>query len=314
MVLHMKLVKLGGIILYIFLFLFVNNLDQRFFQDNNFEPDYDFANLVFGIDSAEAKSMIGTKYISVNNDGDLQYFLTKATTPVDALIENGYSVSNMNKVITTSPIDSLSNHAYIVLQTYRVITESITVSLPYERLVQGEVLCQTLSRQIVQQKGVLGVMTQTIRKTYQGGDLVASEIIDQKVLKAPINEILILEGPDDSPNMVPKIGEGISSCDYWNLYIDENVSATTEEKKWLKFTMKWESGCQADSNEGYYKGLFQWDPCIWYEQYSKDNIFDGRSQIKNTLSKIRAGGNPKYLWPAVYKKYVATYGELSWLK
>ena len=161
------------------------------------------------------------------------------------------------------------------------------------------------------QQGVLGAMTQTIKKTYQGGDLVASEIMNKSVVKNPVKEIIILEGPNDSPDQVPQIGY---NCPYWESYIDNDVTAFDEEKQWLKFTMRWESGCNGESNKNsYYKGLFQWDPCLWYEQYPNDNIFDGKAQIKRTLEKLRAGARPQYMWPAVYKKYVATYGELSWL-
>ena len=78
--------------------------------------------------------------------------------------------------------------------------------------------------------------------------------------------------------------------------------------------MRKESGCNAEHNRGTYKGLFQWEPCLWYRLYPTDNIFCGETQIKNTLAKVRAGANPKYMWPAVYKLYVAQYGELSWLQ
>jgi len=310
----MKLVKIIRIVLGIGVFLLLNNLDNRYYKASIPVLDSSWAKLVFEVDAQEAQSELQTKFITVNNDGDIQHFLTTATTPIDALIENGYTVSNMNKIITTSPIDLLSDHAYITLQTYRVITENIILSIPYERLVEGETLCQTISRKVIQQKGVLGVMTQTIKKTYSGGDLVATEIADQTILKSPINEIIILEGPNDTPDMIPDVNVKYPCEDYWYKYIDNNVSATDEEKQWLKFTMKWESGCNAGSNKDYYKGLFQWDPCIWYEQYPNDNIFDGVAQIRNTLDKLHKGGRPQYMWPAVYKKYVAIYGELSWLR
>ena len=78
--------------------------------------------------------------------------------------------------------------------------------------------------------------------------------------------------------------------------------------------MRWEYGCNAESDkDDFYKGLFQWSPCQWYSQFPTDNIFDGKAQIRRTLQKLRAGADPEYMWPAVYKRYVATYGELSWL-
>ncbi|HAM37752.1 MAG: hypothetical protein UR96_C0001G0030 [candidate division WS6 bacterium GW2011_GWC1_36_11] len=310
--LPMKLARVLTIIFSLGIFLLLNNFDKRYYQPSLPVLDSNWTNLVFGVDSDQSVEELRTKYITVDNDGDIQHFLTTASTPIDALIENGYSVSNMNRVITTSPLNVLTNNAYIILQTYRTIIEDITISVPFERITQGATLCQNLSKKIVSQQGVLGIMTQTFRKTYEGGDLVASEIVEENLLKEPVKEIIILEGPDDNPNQVPQIGY---NCTYWESYVDNNVSASAEEKQWLKFTMKWESGCNAESNKhSYYKGLFQWDPCLWYEQFPNDNIFDGKKQIQRTLAKLRAGARPQYMWPAVYKKYVATYGELSWLK
>ncbi|MBU1119605.1 G5 domain-containing protein [Patescibacteria group bacterium] len=307
----MKLARVLTIIFSLGIFLLLNNFDKRYYQPSLPVLDSNWTNLVFGVDSDKSIEELSTKYITVDNDGDIQHFLTTAPTPIDALIENGYSVSNMNRVITTSPLNVLTNNAYIILQTYRTIIEDITISVPFERITQGTTLCQNLSKKIVSQQGVLGVMTQTFKKTYEGGDLVASEIVEENLLKDPVKEIVILEGPDDNPNQVPQIGY---NCTYWESYIDNNVSASAEEKQWLKFTMRWESGCNGESNKGYYKGLFQWDPCLWYEQFPNDNIFDGKKQIQRTLAKLRAGARPQYMWPAVYKKYVAKYGELSWLK
>jgi len=308
----MKLARVLTIIFSLGIFLLLNNFDKRYYQPSLPVLDSNWTNLVFGVDSDQSVEELRTKYITVDNDGDIQHFLTTASTPIDALIENGYSVSNMNRVITTSPLNVLTNNAYIILQTYRTIIEDITISVPFERITQGTTLCQNLSKKIVSQQGVLGIMTQTFRKTYEGGDLVASEIVEENLLKEPVKEIIILEGPDDNPNQVPQIGY---NCTYWESYVDNNVSASAEEKQWLKFTMKWESGCNAESNKhSYYKGLFQWDPCLWYEQFPNDNIFDGKKQIQRTLAKLRAGARPQYMWPAVYRKYVATYGELSWLK
>jgi hypothetical protein len=307
----MKLVKVFGIVLGIGSFLLLNNLDNLYYKASIPALDSDWTKLIFEVDAQEAQSKLQIKFITVDNDGDIQHFLTNAPTPMDALVENGYSVSNMNRVITTSPLNVLTNNAYIALQTYRTTIEDITISLPFERITQGSSLCQKLSQTVVSQQGVLGVMTQTFKKTYQGGNLVASEIINQDIVKSPVKEIVILEGPDDNPNQVPQIGY---NCPYWESYIDNNVTASDEEKQWLKFTMRWESGCNGESNKNYYKGLFQWDPCLWYEQFPEDNIFDGKAQIANTLFKLRAGARPQYMWPAVYKRYVATYGELSWLQ
>jgi uncharacterized protein YabE (DUF348 family) len=236
----MKLAKVFGIVLGISIFLLLNNLDNRYYQASIPVLNSNWTKLVFEVDAQEAQAEIPTKFITVDNDGDIQHFLTNAPTPMDALIENGYSVSSMNRVLTTSPLNVLTNNAYITLQTYRTVIEDITITLPYEKVTQGGSLCQKLSEQVITQKGVLGAMTQTFKRTYQGGDLVASEIINQDIIKNPVKEVVVLEGPDDNPSQVPQIGY---NCSYWEAYIDSSVSASDEEKQWLKFTMKWESGC-----------------------------------------------------------------------
>lgn len=308
----MKLVKIFGVFVGLAIFLLLSNLDRRYPQASNPVLDSNWIKSVYGIDNDELIAGLGAKFISVSFNGDIQYFLTNSPTPVDALLDNGYSVSNMNRIVTTSPLNALSSNSFIILQTYTTTVEDITIYVPYERVIQGTTLCEKLSEEVIQQKGVLGATTQTIKKSYVDGELVATEVVDEVIQRAPINEIIILQGPDDTPDQVPQV-EAKYPCDYWGAYIDNVVLASDEEKQWLKFTMKWESGCNAGSNNGYYKGLFQWDPCLWYEQFPNDNIFDGTAQITRTLWKIHMGGNPKYMWPAVYKKYVAEFGELSWL-
>jgi hypothetical protein len=153
-------------------------------------------------------------------------------------------------------------------------------------------------------------MTQRIKKIYEGRDLLTQEVIDQNIVKAPRAEIIVIKGPNDSPSSVPQRGY---DCVYWHSYVD-NLNASQEEKQWLKFAMKLESGCNAESNSNqYYKGLLQWDPCLWYKQFPNENIFDGEAQIKRSLQKLRNGADPSRMWPNVYSRYVEKYGALSWL-
>jgi len=216
----------------------------------------------------------------------------------------------MKKVISTSPMNTLYNHSYIYVFSYRDTIDEVKLEIPYQRIVKGGTLCERLSQKILQQEGVLGIMTQKVRRIYERGELVMEEILEKDITREPRAEIYIIKGPDDSPQEVPQIGY---SCEYWFAYVD-TLNASAEEKRWLKWTMKYESGCNAENNRHpYYKGLFQWDPCLWYQQYPNESIFDGRAQIKRTLEKLRGGANPARMWPAVYKLYVSKYGELSWL-
>lgn len=266
--------------------------------------------MVYGVNSDVEKRRYTPKVVTVNYEGKIKKHISTASSPVFALLELGYPISTMKKVISTSPMNTLYNHSYIYVFSYRDTIDEVKLEIPYQRIVKGGTLCERLSQKVLQQEGVLGIMTQKVRRIYERGELVMEEILEKDITREPRAEIYIIKGPDDSPKEVPQIGY---SCGYWFAYVD-TLNASVEEKRWLKWTMKYESGCNAENNRHpYYKGLFQWDPCLWYQQYPSDSIFDGRVQIKRTLEKLRGGANPARMWPAVYKLYVAKYGELSWL-
>lgn len=265
---------------------------------------------MYDIDFKEAKDYINFKLITINYEGEIKTHISNSGSPITSLIDLGYSLSNKNIVISTSPINKLYNNSFILVESYTSTIDEIILAIPYTVIVEGTTLCESLQTQSVQQEGVLGAMTQRIKRTYKGDELIAEEVIEENTTKEAKPKIIVIKGPDDTPDSVPQRGY---NCTYWETYID-NISASEEERKWLKFTMKLESGCNAESNKSYYKGLFQWDPCLWYKLYPDDNIFDGEAQIKRTLQKIRAGANPRNMWPAVYKRYVEEYGELSWLQ
>ena len=265
----------------------------------------------YGVSSQEALGDNSIKFVTVNYDGQIKKFFSRAQSPLTALIDSGYSVSNKNKIVSTSPISQLYDGTYIQVYTYKTTIDEILLEIPYETILNGEVLCKNLAQEVVEQEGVLGVMSQKIKRTYKGDILVAEEIVDETIEREPRPEIIVIRGPQDLPDSVPQRGY---DCNYWGSYIDNSVNATTEEKNWLKFIMKCESGCNAESNKSFYKGLFQWNPCLWYKQYPNDNIFDGEAQIERTLQKLREGGNPNQMWPGCHKRYKNTYGELSWLQ
>ncbi len=275
--------------------------------DSNY---YSLLENLYKVKAEEIKSSPRLRLVTINYDGEVDTFLTNKPSPVIALLDLDYPLSNRNLLISTSPINSLYNNTFINVQSYTSTIDELTLEIPFTSEVQGSVLCSKLQRQEVAQAGVLGLMSQKIKRTYKGEELIAEEIVEETTLRDPRPQIIIIKGPDDTPDSVPQRGY---NCAFWEAYID-NISASEEEKQWLKFTMRWESGCNAENNKAYYKGLFQWDPCLWYTQYPNDNIFDGGKQIQRTIDKVRAGANPKNMWPAVYKKYVATYGELSWLQ
>lgn len=265
----------------------------------------------YGVSSEEALGDSSIKFVTVNYDGEIKKFFSRAQSPLTALIDSGYSVSNKNKIVSTSPISKLYDGTYIQVYTYKTTIDEILLEIPYETILNGEILCRSLAQEVVEQEGVLGVRSQRIKRTYKGDVLVAEEIVEETIEREPRPEIIVIRGPQDLPDSVPQRGP---NCKYWGSYIDNNVNATTEEKDWLKFIMDCESGCNAESNKSFYKGLFQWNPCLWYKQYPNDNIFDGEAQIKRTLQKLREGANPNQMWPGCHGKYKDAYGELSWLQ
>lgn len=266
---------------------------------------------IYGVSSQEVNGNSRVKFVTINYDGEVKRDFSRAYSPVTALIDSGYSVSNKNRIISTSPISNLKNHSYILVQTYRTTIDEILFEIPYETIYNGTVLCKSLSQEVQEQEGVLGIMEQRIKKTYKGDRLVAEEIIEENVKREARPEIVVIRGPQDLPSSVPQRGY---DCGYWNTYIDSSVTATDEEKQWLRFIMKCESGCKAENDRAFYKGLFQWHPCFWYKQFPNDNIFDGEAQIKRTLQKLREGANPNQMWPGCHRRYRASYGELSWLQ
>jgi hypothetical protein len=247
------------------------------------------------------------KVITVTDDNNTLVHLTRGKTPTDALASLGYRLGNNIRVVSTSPLDKLYNESYILLQTYNTELVEREITIPFETITKGSSLCPKVSHTIVEQEGELGKMKQIVELFYLGDKFISERIISQSVEKAPLQRILLLSGADDSPQSVTQLGP---RCDYWEGVVN-SLDATEEEKQWLRFTMRWESGCNAESNKSFYKGLFQWDPCLWYKIYPNDNIFDGNAQIYRTLQKVRQCADPAKMWPGVYKKYVQTYGELS---
>jgi len=295
---------------FLFLFLIVDLLNIIFYTYPEQTNSKRFTDIVYNVDTEEVKKELNIKLVTVNYNGKIQSHLTRSYSPVTALIDLGYSVSNMNRITSISPISELHNNSYILVQSYTSTIDEIVYEIPYKTIIKGSTLCQQLSPKVKEQEGVLGLMLKRVKRIYRGNELIAEEILEESVQKEARAEIIVIKGPDDSPASVPQIGY---NCTYWHAYVD-GLNATAEEKQWLKFVMKWESGCNAENNKGFYKGLFQWSPCIWYKQWPYDNIFDGRLQIKRALEKLRNGTDPNNVWPAVHRKYVAKYGELSWLR
>lgn len=262
---------------------------------------------LYGINLEEKEESCLIKKIGVCYDGKTTFHLVRSGTPITALIDLNYPVSNRSRITSTSPISFLYNNSYILVETYKSTIEELMIDIPFETVRKGDVLCQKLAKEEIEQEGVLGLMVQKIEKVYVGNTLIAEEVIEERIEREPRPQIIVIQGSGDLLSSVPKRG---ANCSYWGRYID-GINATEEEKRWLKSVMDCESRCNAESNISYYKGLFQWDPCLWYRIYPDKNIFSGEEQIAMTLQKLREGGHT--MWPACHRQYKSKYGELSWL-
>lgn len=263
--------------------------------------DLNLREITYDIDTAREKGRLSYKLVQVDMDEEIQTHLVFSHTPLDALLDLGYEISNMQRVISTSPISSLYDFTYIKVRTFSSTLEDLITDIEYATIIRGNTLCESLSSRAVEQEGVLGIMTTTIKKSYEGRNLIAEEVLGEEVNQEPRPEIIIIQGPFDSPNVTNQ--PNTYDCNFWEVYINTSVHATAQEKAWLKFIMYCESGCNAASNKGFYKGMFQWDPCFWYKQFPNDNIFDGKAQIQHTLEKYRAGAAT--MWPACNRSYLS---------
>jgi hypothetical protein len=231
-------------------------------------------------------------------------YTTGASNPSDALEENGYVVAHDSKIVTYSE-NSLANFSIIKIIKLKTKIETREVEIPFSTRVYDSWKYET-GEEVIEQKGVPGVMEQKVQSYYEDGVLVKEDILSEDILREPVEEVIAL---GSATYTLEGITEKGYDCEYWYSVVDRgNFSA--EEKQWLKFMMYCESGCNAESNKSFYKGLFQWSPVLWKKLYS-ENIFDGEAQIKHTIEKLREGADPNNMWPACSAKYESKYGEFN---
>jgi len=285
------------ILLGLFLLLIANKSHTLVYADTKADtPIKELTNLIYDLDSPKERVSQGPKVITVRRGDSVFKIFTTLTDIQDILKQNDiYLESNDSVVLNTKyPVDGT---IISVIKTETFLVEN-DVDIPYvtqviktSELFEGE--RETL------QKGVLGLKTEKFLHYYEDGVLIKSELIEENVHSEPVSEIV-------------KVGtswyslEGITirgyNCPYWYSVVDSGPYSA-EEKRWLKYIMYCESGCNAESNKSTYKGLFQWSPYWWRRQFS-ENIFDGHAQLKHTIAKYRAGESTRAnQWPACHTKY-----------
>jgi hypothetical protein len=270
-------------------------------EESYVDEGVDIKDLVFGTNTQLERGSRRPKLVHIKK-GDYVYSVFTLETNIYKILDQfQIPLDGEERVIVST--DYVKNGSLVRVIKTKSVIEDIQVEIPFEseviktdKYLKGEIYTT--------QEGVLGVRTQKVLNYYEDGVLVERKILVDRVVKSPVKEVLE-EGT--SLYSLAGIDPKGYNCDYWYHVVDTGPY-TPEEQRWLKFIMYCESGCNAESNKGSYKGLFQWSPFWWSKQFS-ENIFDGHAQIRNTVAKYRAGEKTRVSqWPACHAKYVSTYG------
>lgn len=257
---------------------------------------------LFGVDQEKSKLTSFPKFIKVIRGDYERIYITNASNPQDALKQNGYIVSNDSKIFAYSN-DHLSGLSSVKIIRLKTEVEVRDIQIAFSTRV-FESWQYPLGEEITVQEGIPGVLEQRVQFFYEDGELIKEDIQSETILREPTEEVIAV---GSSTYTLEGIIQRGYDCNFWYSVVD-NGSYSAKEKEWLKFVMYCESGCNAESNKGFYKGLFQWSPTLWKKLYS-ENIFDGYAQIQHTVEKLRSGADPSKMWPACSKKYESKYGD-----
>ncbi len=279
------------------LFLIFKSDDLVFANEPSTLSSGEIKEFLYLPNSIKEKISYGPKLITVKRGLDTTKILTTLTDVNDILRENSI-VLGENDSVYLDTLYVINGSVIKIIKTSNVIFEQIEeIPFKVEALESNELL---RGREMIIQEGKNGIKKQVYINTYEDGFLVESNLVDELILKEPITEIKKVGTSWYSLEEIEKHGY---NCPYWYSVVDSGPY-TDEEKKWLKFIMECESGCNAESNKGTYKGLFQWSPYWWSKQFN-ENIFDGYAQIKNTIKKYRSGEYTRASqWPACHAKYL----------
>ena len=281
-------------ILGMFLLLLINKSYTLVYAQS--EQEVDLTTFIYDLDQKRERVSQGPKVITIKRGDEVFNIFTTLTDTKEILKQNGISLEKNDSVVLNSkyPVDG---SIISIIKTEVLLVENI-VDIPFKTEVIKTTALFEGERETVQ-NGVLGVKTETLLHYYEDGVLVKTELIEEEIQREPVNAVVKVGTSWYSLDGITKRGY---DCPYWYSVVDSG-SYTKEEKRWLKFIMYCESGCNAESNKGTYKGLFQWSPYWWRKQFS-ENIFDGNAQIRHTVAKYRAGESTRAnQWPACHAKY-----------
>ncbi|NLZ24815.1 hypothetical protein GX888_03685 [Candidatus Dojkabacteria bacterium] len=236
------------------------------------------------------------KVITIKRQREVRRVLTTKTDIFDIVKESGiYLDSNDTVLLNTNTIINGSIITIVHTET-QIVYEHEEIPFKTEYVENKDSLKGVKT---VVQEGVLGEKEVMYVYRYEDGKLVKKKKIEERIISEAIKEIVEL---GTSSYLLVDITKRGYNCPYWYSVVDSSPY-TEEEKRWLKFLMHCESGCNAEHDKGKYKGLFQWNPSIWNRSFS-ENIFDGEAQIRNTVEKYRAGeATRQSQWPGCHSRY-----------
>lgn len=283
-------------------FLIYQSNKLVFAQEESYLTDSEIKGVFFIPDPIKEKISYGPKLISIEKDLHIYKILTTSSDVYQILRENNIELDDQD-VITLNTQYLVDGTIIRIVRTDRIVVIKF-VDIPYEEEIVEDSAYLKGQKKIIQ-KGINGIKKQRLLNTYENGYLVQSEFLSETIEKKPVKQIVAV---GTSEYLLKDIEVRGYNCPFWYSVVDSGPY-TDEEKRWLKFIMYCESGCNAESDKGNYKGLFQWSPYWWKHQF-RENIFDGYAQIKHTIEKYRAGESTRASqWPACHARYVRTHGS-----
>lgn len=303
-----NLVSAPPLLLLLFLcisfFLVINKPYTAVYADSgDSEEILNLKEVIFNLNYQKEREANGIKLITLKRGDIVKRVLTTAKD-IDSLFRENMVELEDNDTVILSTSFLVDGSIVTIVRTDVILVEKL-IDLPFETEII-KTTKRVIGEESIVREGVLGVMSEKHLNYYEDGKLVRSELIDSYIQKQPVGKVVEIGTSKFTLEGIEIRGY---DCPYWYSVVDSG-SYSDEEKRWLKFIMYCESGCNAESNKNStYKGLFQWSTYWWSKQFS-ENIFDGNAQLQHTIEKYRAGESTRAKqWPACHAKYIRTFGN-----